>query len=1217
MTNAALVVGGTGGVAISGDAGTVINAGLISASSGVGVYLGAGGYAANTSDSTVPEIVGVLGGIRVAGDFGTVVNDGLITSTSVAAITMAAGGYVSNATTGTISADTGGIFITGQAGTAINGGTIAAAAADGLYFGAGGYAGNMGGTNPGVISGADDGVRIAGAEGEVVNFGAITGMNGAGIALDSGSVTNGPDATLDGGADGLVVSLGGGYLLNDGDISGTNASGVLLRAGGAVTNQTDGVISGGGGGLYIYSDQGTVFNAGLIEGNDDGSTGVYLGGGGSVTNAAGGTITGVTGIALANAAGTVTNDGGIYGALAGIHLGAGGSVTNSADGVITGGFGIALSGAAGTVVNQGTIAGEGTGALTVPGFGAVAYGGIVLLSGGVVTNTTDGEISGEIGGVVFYGTGSLNNAGEITGGTGPGVRLAAGGKIVNGVDGDISGTVGVTLSAGGTLSTGGTITGTDGTAVQFGGTGVSHLTLYPDAVMDGAVLGSGTAGARNTLELAAGTGPGTLTGLGSKYLGFNTVDVDTGARWTFASTNTLASGQAMTIAGELTVAGGLINRGTIKGAITLAGGASLDNAGGAIKAAAGDAVYGTGASSIVNAGGGSIDGADAGVRIAGGAGTLTNAGLIETSGGTYAVSLAAGFTNRVILDPGAMFTGTVSGGDTIGATAVSTLELTSGASTGTLSGLGVQFTGFGQTTIDAGAAWDLTSTNTLAAGYTLTNAGTLILSDATLAGGGTLINDGQIIVDPSSLTIGDLSGTGTTTIGASSSLTIGGTASAGETIVFAGTGGSLNLDPGAFAATLSGFQAGDTLTAGNGATITGASFVNGTTLDLTISGGGQFALRLDPSEAADYSGGATVSVVDGAVTTTAVTCFAEGTHLATPEGPIAVEALRTGGMVLTASGAARPVRWIGYRQVDLTRHPDPGAVRPIRIRAGALAENVPHRDLLVSPDHGMLLDGMLIPARMLLNGASILREETWRRVTYLHVELDRHDVLLAEGAAAESYLDTGNRDSFTNAPGPTRLHAGLAGDQARREAESCAPFTVSAERVRPVWDALFARLAGLGLSPPAQGKTSADPVPRVVIAGRTCRPVAVENGRYIFLLPPWKGDLRLLSRHAAPAEARPWVDDRRQLGMAVRRLTVSNEREHLTIPLDHPCLGAGWWPEDHDGHTSWRWTDGEAVIAFASGTRCRFEVEVCGTQSYPIAPEPVPEDMGPAAARTG
>ena len=84
---------------------------------------------------------------------------------------------------------------------------------------------------------------------------------------------------------------------------------------------------------------------------------------------------------------------------------------------------------------------------------------------------------------------------------------------------------------------------------------------------------------------------------------------------------------------------------------------------------------------------------------------------------------------------------------------------------------------------------------------------------------------------------------------------------------------------------------------------------------------------------------------------------------------------------------------------------------PIRIQAGAFAPNTPRRDLLLSPDHAVYVDGRLIPVRYLVNGASIAQVET-DSVTYWHVELDRHDVILAEGLAAESYLDTGNRSVF-------------------------------------------------------------------------------------------------------------------------------------------------------------------------------------------------------------
>ena len=145
-------------------------------------------------------------------------------------------------------------------------------------------------------------------------------------------------------------------------------------------------------------------------------------------------------------------------------------------------------------------------------------------------------------------------------------------------------------------------------------------------------------------------------------------------------------------------------------------------------------------------------------------------------------------------------------------------------------------------------------------------------------------------------------------------------------------------------------------------------------------------------------------------------CYCRGTRILTDEGEIAVEDLREGDLVVTASGELRPIRWIGRRRLRPDRCLRPEAVRPVRIAAGALRPGVPARALFVSPEHALWLDEAWIAAKDLVNGATI-RQEAWREVEYFHVELDSHDILLAEGAPAESYLDCGNRRGFQNAVG--------------------------------------------------------------------------------------------------------------------------------------------------------------------------------------------------------
>ena len=152
---------------------------------------------------------------------------------------------------------------------------------------------------------------------------------------------------------------------------------------------------------------------------------------------------------------------------------------------------------------------------------------------------------------------------------------------------------------------------------------------------------------------------------------------------------------------------------------------------------------------------------------------------------------------------------------------------------------------------------------------------------------------------------------------------------------------------------------------------------------------------------------------NGDVTITSVLCFYPGTLLATPSGHGAVENLRAGDMVLTTNGPL-PVRWVGMSHVS-TRFADPLRVLPIRITAGALGEGLPMRDLLLSPDHALFLDGVLIQAGAMVNGTSILREhDVPETFTYYHVELASHELLLAEGVPSESFVDNVERMHFSN-----------------------------------------------------------------------------------------------------------------------------------------------------------------------------------------------------------
>jgi hypothetical protein len=139
-----------------------------------------------------------------------------------------------------------------------------------------------------------------------------------------------------------------------------------------------------------------------------------------------------------------------------------------------------------------------------------------------------------------------------------------------------------------------------------------------------------------------------------------------------------------------------------------------------------------------------------------------------------------------------------------------------------------------------------------------------------------------------------------------------------------------------------------------------------------------------------------------------------GTQIRTPNGEVAVEQLKRGDLVLTQDGRSVPVDWLGVQTISL-RFADKLRVLPIRIRAGALAANVPSRDLLVSPDHAVLVEGALIQAGALVNGTSIVRETNVPTTfTYYHIEVEDHSLILAENTPAETFVDNIERLHFDN-----------------------------------------------------------------------------------------------------------------------------------------------------------------------------------------------------------
>ena len=290
-------------------------------------------------------------------------------------------------------------------------------------------------------------------------------------------------------------------------------------------------------------------------------------------------------------------------------------------------------------------------------------------------------------------------------------------------------------------------------------------------------------------------------------------------------------------------------------------------------------------------------------------------------------------------------------------------------------------------------------------------------------------------------------------------------------------------------------------------------------------------------------------------------CFVAGTRIATARGEIPVETLRVGDRVVALrSRRFAEVTWLGHRRLDCSAHPRGHDVWPVRILANAFATDMPHRDLLLSPDHALFLDGALVPVRFLLNGATIVQERV-AKVTYWHVELASHDVLLANGLPAESYLDTGNRGVFENAVGPSRAHAALA--RRVREARACAPVQFDPAAHVALRRRLLARA-------PVLGRLLTEDPDLHVLADGLPMPAMRADFSWSVTLPPGTREVRLRSRVAVPAEILADSADRRALGVAVTHLALDG----AAIPPNDRRRADGWLAAE----PVIQWTNGDALL---------------------------------------
>ena len=301
----------------------------------------------------------------------------------------------------------------------------------------------------------------------------------------------------------------------------------------------------------------------------------------------------------------------------------------------------------------------------------------------------------------------------------------------------------------------------------------------------------------------------------------------------------------------------------------------------------------------------------------------------------------------------------------------------------------------------------------------------------------------------------------------------------------------------------------------------------------------------------------------------ALRCFVAGTHIRRPEGDVTVETLQVGDLVQTTSGNTRPVKWIGHRDINCRRHPNPSAAYPVRIAVDAFGPDRPSQELLVSPEHSIAVDlcgEVLIAAGNLVNGSTIVQVEI-DEVSYWHVELKRHDILIANNLPAESHM--GNRGFFRGAGGRIDgIEAGIA----ETNDDFCRPVLADENSLAFLRSRLATRAEALGWAP------TQDPELRLLVDGEEILP-RPERDATVFSFPAAAQDVRLLSNTFVPASLGIGIDDPRKLGVCLHWLTFSGAGGKLRhVSVNDPRLREGLHEEEAKSGADWGWTKGELPL---------------------------------------
>ncbi|ANA13886.1 Hint domain-containing protein [Acetobacter oryzifermentans] len=631
------------------------------------------------------------------------------------------------------------------------------------------------------------------------------------------------------------------------------------------------------------------------------------------------------------------------------------------------------------------------------------------------------------------------------------------------------------------------------------------------------------------------------------------------------SGGSLASGASITVS-----AGGIVNGITVLSNSYIADGVDGQVANTIVSSGGNLSVAGTASNTTVDSGGvikvtsggtatdSTINGGSAGISANGVLNTATvgSNGIITVSSGGSANAVTVNTSGALVVSKGGILSATVvsSGGEL--------------AVAGTAS----------NTTVDSGGVIEITSGGT-ATGTTVNSGGLVYADSNSILDTTTVSNGGQVSAASGATISGTLTlengGSATIWNNAGGSVDLQGGSNTGLVISGLASGGTLNTVINGFDGASASNSDSIELAGVKAADVSNVSYPTANQVQLTLNNGNTITLNI--VGVGNYG----FTLTDGADGWLSYeVCFLSGSMIRTPEGDVAVENLQIGDRVVALDWknnkeASHRVAWVGKAHATVRPElSDDEAGYPVRILKDAIAQGVPYKDMLITPEHCLFFEGKFVPARMLVNGVSIFYDKSITSYDYYHVETEQHSVITADGMLTESYLDTGNRSSFRQEGKIATLR-----NAARNwDNDAGAPLCVERSFVEPLFHKLLSRVTtGVSTSHQNTALTNDPDLHLVTESGAIIRPIRHDGERYSFMLPANMACVRIVSRASRPADViGPFVDDRRMMGVAVADVyfVTAKQQTHITAHLQSE-KPVGWHATDW---TDCAWTNGDAVL---------------------------------------